>query len=88
MLVAGVLAEMRDASQWLEANRREDICRAWRTFGRAGLDGAPVRWHDRGAVRRGRARDLDEDGALLVETADAVERLVAGEVHWETLARG
>jgi biotin-(acetyl-CoA carboxylase) ligase len=47
-----------------------------------------VRWSDQGSERRGLARDIDEDGALLVESNGRVERLVAGEVMWERLARG
>jgi hypothetical protein len=37
-------------------------------------------------MRRGLARDLAEDGALLVEAGGRMERLVAGEVIWERLS--
>jgi biotin-(acetyl-CoA carboxylase) ligase len=37
-------------------------------------------------TRHGRARDVDEDGALLVERDGRRERIVAGEVTWEQLS--
>ena len=62
------------------------IVESWRTFGRAGLGGAAVHWNDGGARRRGLAKDLAEDGALIVETGGRIERLVAGEVFWDRLS--
>jgi biotin-(acetyl-CoA carboxylase) ligase len=59
----------------------------WRRFGGAGLGGAAVRWNDRGVDRRGAARDIDLDGALVVDADGRTERLVAGEVTWERLSR-
>ena len=56
------------------------------TCDKDGLGGAPVRWQDAQSERRGLARDIDEDGALLVEVGGASVRLVAGEVIWERLA--
>jgi biotin-(acetyl-CoA carboxylase) ligase len=47
-----------------------------------------VRWLDQHTERRGFAQDIDEDGALLVESNGRLERLVAGEVMWERLSRG
>jgi hypothetical protein len=46
-----------------------------------------VRWCDGGRERRGRARDIDVDGALLVDVDGRRERVVAGEVLWEPLNR-
>jgi biotin-(acetyl-CoA carboxylase) ligase len=34
-------------------------------------------------VRTGLTRGIDTDGALLVETASGIERIIAGEVEWE-----
>jgi biotin-(acetyl-CoA carboxylase) ligase len=62
------------------------VCREWRQFGRAGLEAAPVRWHEQGAERTGTARDIAADGALLVERDGRVERLIAGEVTWDRLS--
>jgi biotin-(acetyl-CoA carboxylase) ligase len=63
------------------------VCRAWRRLGQAGLAGAAVRWRDHEIERHGRARGIDLDGALLVECDGRVERLIAGDVEWETWAR-
>ncbi len=54
---------------------------AWRdrarpTWGRA------VEWNAGAAIRRGRARDVDEGGALLVETVAGLETVLAGPVRW------
>lgn len=87
-LVVELLARLRDALDRLRAGESSWVCQEWRRWGRAGLGGASVRWSDQGAERRGLARDIDEDGALLVESNGRVERLVAGEVTWERLARG
>lgn len=87
-LVVEVLARLRDALERLRAGESAWVCQEWRRWGRAGLGGASVRWSDQGSERRGLARDIDEDGALLVESNGRVERLVAGEVMWERLARG
>ena len=67
--------------------RGGNVVSTWRSFGHAGLGAAPVRWMDGGEERRGIARDLADDGALLVETGRGrLERLVAGEVFWERLS--
>jgi BirA family biotin operon repressor/biotin-[acetyl-CoA-carboxylase] ligase len=86
-LVVEVLSRLRAAMERLRANDREWVRREWRHFGGVGLDGAPVRWHEHGSSRRGLARDIDVDGALVVEREGRVERLVAGEVLWERLSR-
>ena len=44
--------------------------------------GASVSWRAGDEVRAGVTAGVDEEGALLVRTADGVERLVAGEVIW------
>jgi BirA family biotin operon repressor/biotin-[acetyl-CoA-carboxylase] ligase len=87
-LVVACLARLRAAMERLREGRGDEVCREWRRFGRAGLEAAPVRWHDQGAVRTGTARDIAEDGALLVERDGRVERLIAGEVTWDRLSHG
>ena len=84
-LVVETLASLADVTERLWNGEAAWVVEEWRRLGRAGLGGAPVRWNDRGVDRRGSARDLDADGALLVETNDGRERLVAGEVTWERL---
>jgi BirA family biotin operon repressor/biotin-[acetyl-CoA-carboxylase] ligase len=86
-LVVAVLAALSDVVERLEAGDRHHICQRWRTFAAAGLGGAPVRWTDRDVARAGRARDIDDGGALVVESEGRLERLVAGEVQWKGLSR-
>ncbi len=83
-----VLAELNDVLQRLRAGERAWVCDEWRRFGRAGLGGARVRWDDQGIERSGFARDLDDSGALIVESAGRVERLIAGEVRWDRPGAG
>ncbi len=87
-LVVELLARLRDALDRLRAGESRWVSDEWRRWGRAGLGGASVRWSEQGTERRGLARDIDDDGALLVESAGRIERLVAGEVTWERLSRG
>ena len=87
LLAVEVLVRLRAAMDRLRANDRDGVIREWRRFGAAGLEGAPVRWQEQGAPRRGFARDIDLNGALVVEWQGRVERLVAGEVLWERLSR-
>jgi len=82
--VLGALAEVIDRlwrhdHAWVRAE--------WRRFGRAGLGGASVLWNEHGQDRRGLARDIDDEGALLVDAEGRTQRLVAGEVTWERLGR-
>ena len=86
--VVEVLAELAQASSRLSAADRKWVVTEWRESGRAGLGGSPVRWHDGHRDQRGTAIDIDDTGALLVETATGrVERVISGEVSWERLSR-
>lgn len=86
-VVAALLESLAAVVADFHAARLREICAAWRGFAGPSLGGAAVRWIDRTVERRGRARDIDGDGALLVETDGRLERLVAGEVTWEGLSR-
>jgi BirA family biotin operon repressor/biotin-[acetyl-CoA-carboxylase] ligase len=88
-LVAELLVRLRARVGEVRDGRRGEVCDAWRRYGRASLAGAVVRWHnhDLDQEHRGIAKDIDEDGALLVERDGRVERLVAGEIVWEELPR-
>lgn len=86
-LVVEVLAGVRTMMDVLDRGDRDAVCLAWRRLGQAGLAGAPVRWRDHDVERRGRARGIDLDGALLVECDGHVERLIAGDVEWEAWPR-
>ena len=86
-LVVALLTELRQVAERLRSADRRWVCDEWRRFARAGL-GTRVRWRDHEQQdRRGRARDIDASGALLVETDGRVERVIAGEVIWEQFSR-
>ena len=76
-----LLAEMRR----LRDGRRADVLQDWRVLARATVEGRWVRWPDRQRERRGLARGIDTDGALIVECEGRRERIIAGEVTWEPL---
>jgi BirA family biotin operon repressor/biotin-[acetyl-CoA-carboxylase] ligase len=76
----GRLRTMMDAC----GSDRAGVCDQWRRLGQRGLAGATVAWRTNRGVHRGRTRGIDVDGALLVETEIGVERVIAGEVEWET----
>jgi BirA family biotin operon repressor/biotin-[acetyl-CoA-carboxylase] ligase len=80
-----ILAALATWLDRLRAGELHAVVDAWRTRGRAGLGGAAVRWNDETGERRGTARDIDDTGALLVDTGGGRTRLVAGEVIWERL---
>jgi BirA family biotin operon repressor/biotin-[acetyl-CoA-carboxylase] ligase len=85
-LLVEILRELRGVLGWLHAGDAERVRTAWRQFAAAALANPAVRWRDGDRVRRGRARDIDRDGALLVECDGRLERIVAGEVVWESFA--
>jgi BirA family biotin operon repressor/biotin-[acetyl-CoA-carboxylase] ligase len=82
-IVVACLQNLRDRVGQLRAGDGNEVLRAWREIGAVGLDRKPVSWQDQGAERRGRARGIDRDGALLVDTERGVERIIAGEVTWD-----
>jgi BirA family transcriptional regulator, biotin operon repressor / biotin---[acetyl-CoA-carboxylase] ligase len=66
---------------WLERWRRAGFApvrKAWRAA--AAALGQPIRVRLEGIELHGRFRDLDEEGGLLLETADGLRRISAGEV--------
>lgn len=82
MLTVELLRQLRGAMHLLRHDLRDAVTARWRALGRSGLGGA-VRWTDARGERRGRATDIDVDGALIVRTTAGVERVIAGEVTWE-----
>lgn len=84
-LTSDCIARVVEAVRSLDEGGAPAMLAAWRGLARAGLGGARVCWQNTAGVHRGAARDVDSDGALIVETEAGVERLVAGEVRWERL---
>ena len=85
--VVEILSALYDSVRMLSRKDASGIADAWRRYGRAGLGGAAVRWNDQTGVRRGIARDVDDTGALVVDSDGRSERLVAGEVFWDRVGR-
>jgi BirA family biotin operon repressor/biotin-[acetyl-CoA-carboxylase] ligase len=65
----------------LLGGRFDAILDAWRVRAPAAV-GARVSWTGRTGPLAGVTAGIDADGALLVRTADRVERIVAGELTW------
>jgi BirA family biotin operon repressor/biotin-[acetyl-CoA-carboxylase] ligase len=65
----------------LQAGRFDAILSAWRALSPS-LPGSSVEWDTAAGVMRGRAEDIDEQGALMVRVGTRLERLMAGEVRW------
>lgn len=85
-LVVELLAQLRaGVTRLREPGGQGWVRDAWRALAAPGSLGAEVRWADAAGARRGIARDIDEDGALVVERDGRRERIVAGEVVWERL---
>jgi BirA family biotin operon repressor/biotin-[acetyl-CoA-carboxylase] ligase len=80
-LVVEILAALSTRYGHLCVGSFDAILTAWRSRART-LSGSPVEWDLAGAVVRGRAVDIDVDGALLVRVGERIERIVAGEVRW------
>lgn len=81
LLFAEILASIAERCGDLRAGRFDAILTAWRRLA-ASLPGAHVEWDSPAGVVRGRAEDIDRDGALLVRVGEGIERLIAGEVRW------
>lgn len=79
---AHALAALARRYDDLVGGRFDAILDDWRRRA-PGSRGARVRWQDAGGTRTGVTAGIDEAGALLVQTADTLQRLTAGEVEWE-----
>jgi biotin-(acetyl-CoA carboxylase) ligase len=55
---------------------------AWRRLAPSS-EGRRVAWETPGGRRSAVSAGIDVDGALLVQTAEGRERIVAGELFWE-----
>lgn len=86
-VLVAVLEELRSSLPLLVEPLGSAVVEAWTVFGRRGMGGERVGWVTSDGERHGVTRGLDDDGALVVECAGRVERIVAGEVTWESLSR-
>ena len=81
LVLAEILVAFSGRYADLQAGKFDVILSAWRGLAPTFIS-APVEWDSPGGAMRGRVLGVDSDGALLVEIADKVERIVAGEVRW------
>src|SRR6185436_8903997 len=80
LLAASLVALSRRYDDLL-AGRFDAILDAWRL--RAPWStGARVEWDAMGSRRSGLTAGVDDHGALLVQTSERIERIVAGELTW------
>ncbi|HMD35219.1 MAG TPA: biotin--[acetyl-CoA-carboxylase] ligase [Vicinamibacterales bacterium] len=79
-VLAETLAALSARYDDLLAGRFDAILNGWRA--RANAAGAVVEWNGPDARRSGRVVDIDDDGALLVKSGGAIERIVSGELTW------
>jgi BirA family biotin operon repressor/biotin-[acetyl-CoA-carboxylase] ligase len=86
-VVVEYLAALNAAITALRGGGAAGVRARWRSLASVGLGGAAVHWRDGDALATGEARDIDDDGALVVDRDGRAERLVAGEVTWERLSR-
>lgn len=82
-LVVECLAALRTLAQSLHTPDPSTLLNRWRDHAADGWRGAVVRWHDDNVEVSGIARDVDHDGALIVERDGRRERVIAGEVLWQ-----
>jgi BirA family biotin operon repressor/biotin-[acetyl-CoA-carboxylase] ligase len=80
-VLAETLAAVWQRYEMLRAGRGGEVLAAWRTRAAATM-GRRVEWDEQGTTRRGIARDVGDDGALIVAGDAGLVRLTAGEVRW------
>jgi BirA family biotin operon repressor/biotin-[acetyl-CoA-carboxylase] ligase len=76
LVLAEVLVHLWDRLAALDQSPG-DILQAWRAASPSGV-GTRVEWNGQHGVTAG----IDDSGALLIKTADRIERIIAGELHW------
>ena len=80
LVLAECLAALSQRYAQLQSGERQAVIADWRDRAASTL-GRQVEWND-GAVRRGIARDVDEHGALLIQTDTGVVTIISGELQW------
>ncbi len=81
VVLAAILEQLHDTLARLDAGGASDILKMWRAASPLSV-GALVEWSDAASTHRGLTAGLDESGALLIETANGLERVIAGELRW------
>lgn len=83
---AGVLAEtlcaFNEHLTALAAGERRAVLNRWRERAPSAV-GTRIEWTTDGHPRTGTTAGIDEDGALLVNAGQGIERIVGGEIVWD-----
>ncbi len=80
-VLAHSLVALNSASRDVAREGAQGILARWLALAPSAR-GATVEWDAAGGVRRGTTAGLADDGALLVRTAEGLERILSGEVRW------
>jgi BirA family biotin operon repressor/biotin-[acetyl-CoA-carboxylase] ligase len=80
-VLAAMLEQLHDTLARLDAGGAGDILQMWRAASPLSV-GTLVEWSDGTASHRGLTAGVDDAGALLVGTANGVERILGGELRW------
>jgi BirA family transcriptional regulator, biotin operon repressor / biotin---[acetyl-CoA-carboxylase] ligase len=80
-VLAEVLCVFNHHVTTLARGERAPLLARWRALAPTAI-GARVEWTDNGVIRSGTTAGIDDQGALLVRTADRIEHIRSGEVIW------
>jgi BirA family biotin operon repressor/biotin-[acetyl-CoA-carboxylase] ligase len=80
LVLAECLAALSHRYSQLQGGAGRAVIADWRARAASTL-GRQVEWND-GVVRRGIAQDVDEHGALLIQTDRGVVTIISGELQW------
>ncbi len=80
-ILAETLAALAGRVAELASGRPGPLLTRWRALAPS-AHGTSVAWDTPGGPRHGTAAGLADDGALLVQVGDRVERIISGEVRW------
>ncbi len=83
VLVVECLDQLRLLAERLRSGQGDAVLEEWRALAADAWQGAIVRWQDGDCEVRGVARDVDGDGALVVDRDGRRERVIAGAVVWD-----
>jgi BirA family biotin operon repressor/biotin-[acetyl-CoA-carboxylase] ligase len=84
VVLAAIIEELHDTLARLDAGGGGDILQTWRAASPLSV-GTPVTWRDATSTHHGLTAGLDDSGALLVRSANGLERIVGGELQWTLL---
>ena len=83
VLSADLLVRLSRWRRRMDEEGQRHVVARWRTLAPSSR-GTAVSWRTGGIRRRGVTAGVDEDGALLVTCDGRTERIVGGEVRWES----